>query len=315
MELRHFLKIMTSGVVLLLAGCKKNKPTSQPTIITEPAPTVIPTEVPVGAPGDKVLLIGINKYKGAGPLRGCVNDVNDMKAFLITHYGFKPDQFLIILDEDATAAGILTGLAWLVAGAVAGDRRYFHYSGHGAQDAVAELGTEPDRINELMCPHDFDWTPARMIIDKQLVNVFSKFPLGVIFGWSSDSCNSGDLSRAILPPNIKSAQARTFPNIPPAVTARIAKVKTKNTVRGFINGKLEVGFLSGCQSDQTSADLTGSDGRSYGAFTNALITVLPTMKNASLNDVGKALRNHIAAQQLDQRPQAEGSRADRPFLK
>lgn len=58
---------------------------------------------------NKALLVGINAYPGS-PLRGCVNDVNDMSAFLQQTYGFSQTEITILRDDNATKANIFSAL-------------------------------------------------------------------------------------------------------------------------------------------------------------------------------------------------------------
>ncbi len=47
--------------------------------------------------------------------------------------GFKPDEIRVVLNERATAQGIMERLHWLLEGVRDGDERMLFYSGHGAQ--------------------------------------------------------------------------------------------------------------------------------------------------------------------------------------
>jgi hypothetical protein len=81
---------------------------------------------------NRALLVGINAYK-ASPLRGCINDVMQMKQLLMEYYGFTEESFKLVLDADATTANIKAGLEWLAqGGADPGMVRVFHYSGTAA---------------------------------------------------------------------------------------------------------------------------------------------------------------------------------------
>ena len=100
----------------------------------------------------RALLVGINAYPTA-PLRGCVNDVTEMKKVLQDLYGFQ--DITMLTDAAATTRAIMDALQKLVAGAAPGDILYFHYSGHGSQ-YPNNSGTdiEPDGLDEIICPVD-----------------------------------------------------------------------------------------------------------------------------------------------------------------
>ena len=52
---------------------------------------------------NKALLIGINHYKIPGAdLRGCVNDVNNLKAALLKYFAFQEQNIKVFTDLKAT---------------------------------------------------------------------------------------------------------------------------------------------------------------------------------------------------------------------
>ncbi len=62
----------------------------------------------------KALLVGINAYSPPiNPLRGCLNDVQQMQSVLQQYYGFPAENVRLLRDEEATRQGMLDGLAWL----------------------------------------------------------------------------------------------------------------------------------------------------------------------------------------------------------
>ena len=271
----------------------------------------------------KAVLVGINAYDGC-PLDGCVNDANDVKKFLIEKHGFDPANIKILLDSKATTEAIKEALVWLTSGLKAGDIIAFWYSGHGAQTPNPN---EADGLSECICPVDFDWSRERMITDKDLVEIFSTIPEGVIFNWGSDSCHSGDLDRDF---KIVSQQKRGFfprlwrrmfgtprkasKSMPVpfhiAGAIRKARINAKNMTPKSMG--LNVGFLAGCRSDQTSAD-TEVNGRPCGALTHYF---LKNWADAlSLAIICSKIIQDFAQDGYDQIPCAEGSRRDRPWLK
>ena len=217
---------------------------------------------------NKALLVGIDAYPKCPPLAGCVNDVNDMANFLVSKYEFASGDIRLLVDARATTDGILARLDWLVK-SQPGDRVLFHYSGHGAQFPERNDSGQVDESYEVICPVDFDWSPARMITDKQFVSIFKKMPDGVKFNWLSDSCHSGDLDRRIgsAPRRIKVLGHRRYP-IPADIAwrQRVAVDKHLTSVRGMVAGKLDVGFIGACQSNQES-DEASFQNRPNGAFT------------------------------------------------
>lgn len=83
----------------------------------------------------KALLIGINYFGQRGQLRGCINDVKNMSAFLNENFGYKREDMVILTDDQQnpmsqpTKQNILRAMHWLVKDAVPNDSLFFHYSG------------------------------------------------------------------------------------------------------------------------------------------------------------------------------------------
>jgi hypothetical protein len=258
---------------------------------------------------NRALLVGINAYRSA-PLRGCLNDVQDMAAFLTQNRGFKPEEIQMLCDGRAATQNILERLHWLVSGLSAGDKICFHYSGHGAQAPSYGQGNEPDGLYEIICPADFDWSPNHMITDKQLVQIFQTIPPGVKFNWGSDSCHSGDLSRDILPAGQTS---RAFP-VPIDIAWDVGIARGKFKAREMVGGLLNVGYISGCKSNQTSADAF-INGRACGAMTHYFLqTMTQNPPHMSLSGIVATMIPNMQKAGYSQVPQAEGAGRDLPYL-
>ena len=264
---------------------------------------------------NRALLVGINAYPG-NELRGCVNDVTDMAEFLTKSCGFQAEEVRLVTDGRATKQAIVDRLGWLLTGASAGDRVFFHYSGHGAQFPVRNAQGDVQRIDECICPVDFDWTEEHALRDKEFHELFSTVPAGVEFVWVSDSCFSGDLARAINKPHQK---PKVMP-MPADVEWRMRVAEKKRVPhRSFqhVMPGFNVALVSGCTAKQTSADADFA-GRFNGALTYYLLQTLEAGDGltAPLNSVVDRTRKALAKNQYEQDPQLEGSKdiMQLPFL-
>ena len=252
---------------------------------------------------NRALLVGINKYPDA-PLRGCVNDVQDMATLLVERAGFKHKEVRLLVDTRATTTAILERLSWLVGGVREGDRLLFHYSGHGAQLPTRNPSGEVDKLDEVICPVDFDFTDEHAIRDKMFARIFSKVPPGVSAAWVSDSCHSGDLTRELG----RSPRAMPFPadiawRLETAVRADRKPLSFVHAIKSY-----NVALISGCRSDQTSADAE-FNGRANGAMTRALLDELAEnggMKRP-LTKLVDGLRKRLKQMGYAQEPQLEGA--------
>jgi hypothetical protein len=149
----------------------------------------------------KALLIGCNYYKSANELRGCINDVKNVKAFIQQKFGFTEDadHMLILTDDNPdpsrlpTRANIENGMRWLVQGAEPHDSLFLHYSGHGATSPdQGPVFDSPNGMDDTIVP--IDYQQAGMILDKELHEMLVK-PLPQACRLTSvfDCCHSGSV--------------------------------------------------------------------------------------------------------------------------
>ncbi|EFY89327.1 metacaspase CasA [Metarhizium acridum CQMa 102] len=143
----------------------------------------------------KALLIGINYFGQRGQLRGCINDVRNMTAYLAEHFGYRREDMVILTDDQQnpmsqpTKQNILRAMHWLVKDARPNDALFFHYSGHGGQTKDLD-GDEADGYDEVIYPVDFRQTGH--ITDDEMHRIMVR-PLqaGVRLTAIFDSCHSG----------------------------------------------------------------------------------------------------------------------------
>ena len=247
---------------------------------------------------DRALVVGINKYPGC-PLHGCCNDAADMAVFLQEKCGFAASSVNFLADERATTQGIEDALRQLIEDVKPGDRIVFHYSGHGSQLVYP---TAHNQLSDVICPVDFDFQPEHAISDQQFAALFAPVPVGVRLAWCSDSCHSGDLAR-----NLVLGTPRAYP-MPPEHIASIESARAKNHWPiGFARTiqHLHGVFLSGCRSDQTSADAV-IDRRPCGAFTHFLLEELEEDMTEAMQEVRNGVIARLAGAGYEQEPQIHG---------
>lgn len=164
---------------------------------------------------DRALLVGIDQYPHVRPLEGSSTDVRDMRQFALDALGYRPEQIQVLLDGEATRAGILNAIErWLIEGSQPGDRVLFYYSGHGYQMADAD-GDETDGLDETLVGVDTELDGQggyrHMIRDDELKTRFDRLTdrqTTVII----DSCHSGTVTRGLLGPGATRARKTLDPS-------------------------------------------------------------------------------------------------------
>ncbi|KAJ3207597.1 Ca(2+)-dependent cysteine protease [Dinochytrium kinnereticum] len=144
----------------------------------------------------RAVFIGINYIGQNGELKGCHQDVRNMKAFVDQR--MPGAEQIVLMDEPGTAAdklptkaNIVNALRWLVADAAAGDHFFLHYSGHGGSMQDSD-GDEDDGKDETIYPLDHSST-GEIKDDDIHALICTPLPEGTQLTAIFDSCHSGSV--------------------------------------------------------------------------------------------------------------------------
>ncbi|XP_065877980.1 metacaspase-9 [Euphorbia lathyris] len=258
------------------------------------------------------VLVGCNYPNTPNELHGCINDVISMKEMLINRFGFDQNHIQLLTDAPGTTteskiptgANIKKALYEMVDQSEPGDVLFFHYSGHGT--TIPSL--LPFRHDEAIVPCDFN-----LITDMDFRQLVNRVPKGATFTMLSDSCHSGGLidkekeqigPNSLGPSKTKTAALSCNSKAIPFefILEHLKSVTGINTsdigthLLEWFGGDASLKFrvpliefdpyeslredqgilLSGCQANETSADMNPSEGggKAYGAFSNAVEIVL-----------------------------------------
>ncbi|KAJ2779223.1 Ca(2+)-dependent cysteine protease [Coemansia javaensis] len=263
----------------------------------------------------RALLIGINYTGTKHMLKGCINDVHNIKKFIMEHFGFKEPDMVLLTDDQRdnprrmpTRDNILKAMKWLVSDARMNDSFFFHYSGHGVSK-YSEKSEEIDGMDEFICPVDFE--KNGMIIDDVMNSIMVRpLPAGARLTAIYDCCHSATIldlpftynhmgklknetplsyvgkglkaaGTMYLGGDLGGAIKNVMKSLDMAVTGdqKLSKMRaTKSTLGDVI-------MFSGCKDDQTSADtktenLDLANTKSDLAFTGAMSHALISSMNA-----------------------------------
>lgn len=238
-----------------------------------------------GSGKKRAVLIGLNYPGTAASLRGCINDVKNVKDLLILK-GFSDIRVLTdnlnpMNPYYPTKTNIIREIKRLVAETKPGDFSVLSYSGHGTTKVCTE-GEEPSGRDQVLVPIDAVNNPANFIVDDELYDIVSKLAKGANLFILCDSCFSGtnfDL------PYIADCDSN------------ICQLK-QGQVRPATNGCIVE--LSGCSDYQTSADVAYS-GKAYGAMTNAFLSSY--IDGIEYKELLLKVRRYLSANGYRQTPQ------------
>ncbi len=296
------ISLILMCLTLFVSGCKKERPEVLPTLLSSPPAAALPQQ------DDRALLIAINTYPNA-PLAGCVNDAMNWAKYL-KKKDFKESNILFLLNEKATRAEIIKALRWLTADAKRGDRRILVFSGHGVEFNGDTANAQPYGVNQAICPYDFGWSQNQMLIDTDIIGFFRAFTSDVKAYWVSDSCHSGDLSRSII-----RGTPKVYPMAPLLARASVKRAQHGAKKTMARDALLNVGFVSGCKYNQTSADsVFGVPGVPEGALSHYLLEELNEDDTRPLSVIVEETNKSLRRDGYEQESQCEGARRNRPFL-
>jgi pimeloyl-ACP methyl ester carboxylesterase len=278
------------------------------------------------------MLVGIDKYLAPVPqLRGCVNDIKAIEAFLENRTQGSTLKTHVLLDAKATRAAVLDGFRTFLTQAGSEDVALFYYSGHGAQENAPQIfwGLEPDRRDETLVLYDSRNKDQFDLADKELsiliAEIAKKNPHIVVV---LDCCHSGSGTRAALQGGLRERRAPLDPReraagtFIPELASFIADLErgitpTTPSPSSLTPPQGKHILLSACQSSETAKE-ANVGGQERGAFSAALIEALIGCgPSATYNDVLKRASANIkntVREQLPQLEEHEGANASQPFL-
>jgi metacaspase-1 len=243
----------------------------------------------------KALLVGINYKKTSGELRGCVNDINNMKDNLIKHFGYRPENIVLLHDEQSdtrflpTCRNILNELAKVIMYAQRNNQLkefWFHYSGHGSSILDWNVKDEADGRDEVIVP--LDYQHSGYIPDDILHHYLSYLPKQCKCICFMDCCHSGTILDLKYKYDIQFRPSIDHKNS-----------KTKNPII----------LISGCTDKQTSADAYINTTKKFeGAMTRSFLDIIGKYRyNITCRDLVENMQDYMKDKGYTQRPQITSS--------
>ncbi|XP_006459402.1 hypothetical protein AGABI2DRAFT_149555 [Agaricus bisporus var. bisporus H97] len=285
----------------------------------------------------KALCIGINYYRQAGELRGCINDARNIQRFLCEFFHYKPEDIVMLTDDaqnprqKPTKQNIIQAMQWLAKDARPNDSLFFHYSGHGGQTKDHD-GDEADGNDEAKIEIQLDHQQNGHIVDDLMHDIMVKpLPAGCRLTTIFDSCHSGsalDLpyiystEGKIKEPNLAAEAGQGLLSVFSSYAKGdmggvfksamgIVKVASGNNAKADKHAKAtrsspaDVISWSGCKDSQTSAD-TSEAGEATGAMSFAFMSVLRAKRDQSYQELLVNIRD-ILKRKYSQKPQLSSS--------
>lgn len=230
----------------------------------------------------KALLIGINYIGTSAELRGCINDVLNIKNFLKTECGYSESNIKVLTEASddksniPTKANIMEAIKDLLKDHTKDSKLFLHYSGHGSY-TYDRNNDEKDRRDETICP--VDYARSGDIVDDVLRSSLVD-PLidGAELFCLFDCCHSGTVLDMKYNYRVDTNE-----------TGTTYKIITDNK---YSSSKGEILAISGCKDNQTSADAYIN--KSFqGAMTYSFLEAYKRLKKVGKTVTYKNLMKHL----------------------
>lgn len=202
------------------------------------------------------LLIGCNYKHSGSDLDGCINDILNMKQYLMSKSYLEKN--IISMTDDASITtdptllasktNIFNVIKTIISTMKSGDTFIFHFSGHGGQ--IPDIShDEHDRKDETIYAMNLE----EITDDELKSNLVNKIPVGCKLRCIIDACHSA--SSLDLPFMVMSSKNKYSNESSPCALST------------------DILCISGCKDDSVSADTT-IDGKPSGALTGYLLKAL-----------------------------------------
>lgn len=234
----------------------------------------------------KALLIGINYANTPNELRGCIDDIVNMRNALIDAYSYSPGNIVMLRDDQPlqpTRSNILAQLAALVQQSGQLQEIWVHYSGHGSYVADKNGDEIATRQDSTIVPCDYMTTGV--IVDDELIALLKRVKPSCRVILLFDSCFSGSVCD--LPWSFEHISGNKF---------------SRSLVDRVVLAHPNMYMMSGCKDTQMSAEVYV--GKEYaGAFTNAFLECLRASgHNINILALYRAVCQYLLQQGHQQKP-------------
>jgi len=268
------------------------------------------------------LMIGIDDYRAVPKLRGCVRDVEELKALLINRFKVPAANIVTLTNAQATRQGIIDAFKKNLIENPAiqsGDQILFQYSGHGSQ-MTSKDPLEPDGLDETLVAYD---SRTRLPGDGYIYDLPDKTLAALLEQLAKvkgnnitiilDCCHSGSGTR-----EIKLNTRRAPIDLTPAPDDLDADIRNQTGTRqadrkpspsGWDDTLSNHVLLAGCRDAEESNEHRVSANYVQGAMTYFLLQALSNLApNSTYSDVHAQVAANVNSRYRDQMPQCEGQR-------
>ncbi len=276
------------------------------------------------------LLVGIDHYRDpVPPLKGCVNDVIAIVAYLQQRVAQQDYQLHleILTEEQATRSAIINSFQTFLTQAESQDIALFYYSGHGSQEESPPefWAIEPDHLDETLVCWDSRTETGWDLADKELAHLIAqvsqKNPHQVII---LDCCHSAgvtrnqerDLSVRWVQPDQRQRPLDSF-IVSPSEVVSFVPSRSLQPLSASTQPHGNYILFAACRDNEQAREYYANQ-QYHGIFSYFLLETLKRAnRDLTYRDIFKQTDVRVRTQVYNQSPQLEATSSntlDQPFL-
>lgn len=267
------------------------------------------------------LLVGIDEYLApVSALKGCVNDVVAIKAYLEGRVESSDHLHVqTLFNQEATYSAIVARFRSHLRQAKNGDVVLFYYAGHGSQERTPRefWAIEPDHLHETLVCYDSRTPTGKDLADKELAKLIAEVAennpqITIVL----DCCHSGSGTREI-DVTVRQTPADSRVRSLDQFLFSQGEIEQLTSTTEWTMPRGNHVLLSACRDRELAREVR-IDGQNRGAFSYYLLDTLKQANGSlTIRELFKRTHALVSSKVTAQSPQLEAtasSELDQPFL-
>ncbi|MEL6256613.1 MAG: caspase family protein, partial [Bacteroidota bacterium] len=253
------------------------------------------------------LLVGIDDYPHASPLKGCVNDINNIEAYLKSREDFAA-AVTCLRNSEASKDNIVAGIKDHLGQAGPEDISLFYFAGHGVEEATEikafRQASNTRNLQTFLC---YNSDPSRSkekaytcLADKEIRYLLQDLnQKGSDIYFITDCCHSGESTRSSSFDLVRkfgddAIEAREWDGF--IFSEEINSEDLETQALPEVIPLPKIIHMSACRNVEVAWEAKDKKGNSGGLFSISLLRILKESgPNISIKDLQSQLRNHLRA--------------------
>ncbi|MDW3646506.1 MAG: caspase family protein [Bacteroidia bacterium] len=251
------------------------------------------------------LLVGIDEYPYASDLKGCVNDISNMEAYLKGREDLN-SEILCLRNEEASKDNIVNGIQTHLGKAGPEDISLFYFAGHGVEEATEikafQQASNTKNLQTFLCynsdPERSQEASYTCLADKEVRYLIQELnQKGSDIYFITDCCHSGESTRFSGVDRVRkfgsdAIKARDWKGFIFHDKLNIEDLQSKALPEVIPLPRIV--HMSACRNVEVAWEAKDKEGESGGLFSISLLRILKESgPNISIKSLQSQIRNYL----------------------